>query len=72
MILYIIESKVRFRKKGGVQMGMGYRVRKWTDDDREKIKQLYIRGETLVSISKLFNVSPQTISLRLKEMGLKK
>lgn len=53
-------------------MGMGYRVRKWTDDDREKIKQLYIRGETLVSISKLFNVSPQTISLRLKEMGLKK
>ena len=51
---------------------MGYKVRKWTKDDYRNIANLYMRGETLAAIGRKYNVSGQTISARLKEMGLKK
>lgn len=53
-------------------MAMGYKVRKWTEDDYRDIANLYMQGETLAAIGRKYNVSGQTISARLKEMGFKK
>lgn len=53
-------------------MAMGYRVRKWTKEDYEKIEKLYKEGMSLAAIGRKYNVTGQTISLRLKEIGLKK
>lgn len=52
-------------------MAMGYRVRKWTKEDYEKIEKLYKEGMSLAAIGRKFGVTPQTIANRLKELKKK-
>lgn len=53
-------------------MGTIYNRRDWTIKDKEKIKELYMKGYSLNKIGRRFGVTGATISNRLKEMGLKK
>ncbi len=53
-------------------MGMIYNRKKWTTEDKEKIKKLYMQGYTLSAIAKRYGVTSATISNRLKEMGMKR
>lgn len=53
-------------------MGLCYKHKKWTEEDLEKVKELYLQKVPITHIAKRFRVTQGTIRKRLKEMGLLK
>lgn len=48
-------------------MGIGYKHKKWTEDEIEKIKERWFNGETYGEIAEDYGVSQWTIGRRIRE-----
>ena len=48
-------------------MGIGYKHKKWTDEELEEITQRWFNGETYGQIAKDYGVSEWTVGRKIRE-----
>lgn len=48
-------------------MGMGYKWRKWTEQDKKDMAERWFAGETYAEIAKAYDVSTTIVLRKIKE-----